>query len=132
MASTFKVDAIDATDRIALPTQTGVAKFGIDESAGTQLSIANDATATPFSNANNFSGLLMINDPEQTGQTGLFLIGGSSTVVIVSQTGTLYSTTQGTASKVNVYPNSGVITIENKQGATIGFRLFAIRIRNSG
>lgn len=134
MASTFKVDTLDVATKSTgvFPTQTGTATFGIDESAGTQLSIANDATATPFGNANNFSGLLMINDPESTGGMGLFIIGASSTVVLISQAGSLFTTTQGTASSVNVYANAGVITIENKRGATIGFRVFAIRMRNSG
>lgn len=131
--STFKGDIIDAPGGISsLPTQTGSAVFPFDFSASPQLSIVNDATATPFGNANNFSGMFIINDPSVTGQTAMFLVGGSSTVVIASQTGTLYSTTQGTASKVNVYPNSGVITIENKSGSTIGFRVFAIRMRDSG
>lgn len=134
MASTLKVDQIEVATASAgvFPTQTGTATFGIDESAGTQLSIANDAAATPFGNANNFSGLLMINDPEQTGSTALFIIGASSTVVLINQAGSLFTTTQDTASKVNVYANAGVITIQNKQGNTIGFRVFAIRMRNSG
>lgn len=134
MGSTLKVDQIDVATASAgvFPTQTGTATFGIDESAGATLSIANNATATPFGNANNFSGLMIINDPNITGETGMFLIGGSSTVVIASQTGAFFTTVQGTASKINVYPNSGVITIENKSGFTIGFRVFAIRMRNSG
>ncbi len=114
------------------PTSDGTATFGIDSSGGTALSIANNATATPFSNANNFSGILMVNDPQQTGETGMFIVGGSSTVALLGQSGTLYSVASGTAGKVNVYASAGVVTIQNKQGNTIAFKVFAIRIRNSG
>lgn len=116
------------------PNSTGTAAFGVDQSAGAQLTIANNATATPFGNSNNFSGIIIINDPVMTGHTGMFIVGGSASVSLVGQSvaGGLFTTTSGTAGKVNVFASGGVVTIENKQGGTIDFRVWSLRMRNSG
>lgn len=62
------------------------------------------------------------------------MVGSTSAVgpPLLSVAGGLYTNVQGTAGKVNVYSNAGVVTIENKQGNTINFRVFSIRLRNSG
>lgn len=112
-------------------TSTGLAEFGIDESASAQLPISNNSVGTPFNNFNNFSGLIIINDPSQTGATAIF-IGGGGNMALIRDSHFLFTDVKDTAGKVNVYGEGGVVKIQNKQGNTINFRVFAIRMRAAG
>jgi hypothetical protein len=95
----------------------------------TGVSIANNATATPFGNSNNFSGMFWVNDTN-TG-TGAIFITGNGVIVLVSQTSTNYTVTATSANKVNVYLSGNVVTIENKSGGTTEARVIAFRTRAS-
>lgn len=108
---------------------SGSALFAMDGTvSGAGLTIANNATATPFGNTNNFGGLLLVADTTVTGVCAMFLVGAS--IALVSQSsGSPFTTTSGTASKINVYLNSGVLTIENKNGSSITFNVLGFRAR---
>ena len=112
-----------------VPASSGSAVFGIDCTDTGVTTIANNATGTPVGNANNFSGLFIVTDTTVTGETGIFVIG--AVIALVAQSGTVYTITSGTGGKINVYLTAGVLTVENKQGNSIGFRFFALRTRVS-
>jgi pectate lyase-like protein len=109
-------------------TSAGNALFAIDAANGVALTIANNATATPFGNTNNFSGVIYITDPTQTGALGVINICGN-TVEIYSDPLSKFSITAATADKINVYLVSRVVTIENKLGGSANLNIFAIRTR---
>ena len=108
---------------------TGSAVFALD-TAGQTFTINNNATATPFGNANNFSGLFVVNDTNNTGLCAVFLTGGAG-MILVSQTGTNFTNAVGTAGKTNVYLNGNVVTIENKSGVNTNYNVMAFRTRQS-
>lgn len=116
-------------DGAVVPASTGTAQFALDSSPSTDLSIANNATATPFGNANNFSGLFIVNNTS-SGQVGVFIQGGG-TMILVNQTGSEFTTTSGTASSTNVYLSGLVVTIQNKLGGTRTYNVMALRTRAS-
>ncbi len=112
----------------AQPT-AGAATFALDTSQGTVLTLANNAIGDATGNANNFSGLLVVNETAVDGALALFLVGNGAITIIAQQAGTLYSTTAGTASKINVYLSASVIKIENKRGGSRSFNIMALRTR---
>lgn len=109
----------------------GTAVFAVDASAPAGLQLANNATGTPFSNANVFGGAFVIQETQADGHAALCLCGGGNAVTIVSQTGTLFSTAQGNAGTINLYSVANVITVENKFGSTVTVRVLGLRVRNS-
>lgn len=127
-----KTDRQDISSNGAqVPRSSGAALFAIDAtSAGSQLSIVNNGTATPFSNTRNFSGLIIVSETTVSGTAAVFLIDGGGVVILVSQTGSNYSTTQGTASKTNVYITGSAVTFENKLGSTATYNIMALRTRS--
>lgn len=116
---------------ISVPRPSGSALFAIDgTAAGSALSVANNATATPFGNSRNFSGLLVISETAVNGAVAVFLVdGGNANTVLISQVGTAYTNVATSASKINVYMVSGAVTIENKLGSTISLNIVPIRTR---
>lgn len=116
---------ISAPRGVNVPRSTGTAVFALDSSNGGTLSINADATANPFGNANNFSGLMLIQDLNNA-ETALFLTAAGSNI-LVSSVGTTFSNTINTANKTNVYISSGAVTIQNKQ-TTRSYSITAIRI----
>lgn len=123
---------ISSSGTIHAPRPTGNAVFALDATTeGTALTIANTANAQVFSNARVFSGLLIISETAVSGAVGLFLIDGAGVCILVSQTGTNYSNTLGTASKSNVYLAAGVVRIENRLGSTATYNIMALRTRSS-
>jgi hypothetical protein len=110
-------------------TSAGTARWALDTSGSDGISILTNGTATPFSNANNFSGMLYVNDYTVSGQAALFITGNG--IALVSQTGTVFSATKDTASKINVYLEAGVLIIQNKTAGTVSVRVMAFRIRIS-
>lgn len=127
------VDAVLVSPTVRVSNSSGTAQWALDQSAGATITIANNATATPFGNASNFAGEVLINDPTTTGATGKFLIGGfgagAGVVLLGESMANSYSVVATTAARINVYLNSGVVTIENKLGASVTIRVFAIRMR---
>lgn len=112
------------------PRSSGTELFAIDcTNSGSELSIANNGTATPFSNARVFSGLIVVSETAVSGTAALFLVDGSGVVILVSQTGSNYSVTVGTASKTNVYITGSAVTFENKLGSTASYNIMALRTR---
>lgn len=51
-------------------------------------------------------------------------------MVLISQCGTSFSTTQGNSRTINVYLVGLVVTVENKTGSTIGVNVMSFRVRN--
>lgn len=116
---------------IASARSGGSAVFAMDvQGFGSQLTIANAATATPFGASANFSGLFMVNDTATDGRCALFMK-GDAIVKVAETTANTYTTTQSTASRVNVYLNSNVVTIENLWGSSRTLTVMAIRTRGS-
>ena len=90
-------------------------------------SLANDATYDLIS---NYSGLFIVNDIV-SGAVGVFLQGGG-TIALIGQTSQNYfSTTAGTASKINVYISSLHVIVQNKRGSAITCNVLLLRTRNN-
>lgn len=119
-----------SSNGVKVPNPNGSAVFALDDSAGTLLSIANNATATPFGNADNFAGLVIFHEQSATGGSAIFLV-SANTTVLVSQLGSVFSVTQDNAGTVNVYTSSNILTVQNKQGNTIGLMYFGFRTKSS-
>jgi hypothetical protein len=110
---------------------SGTALFALDATInGSSLTLANNATATPFGNAINFSGLVIVNDTATDGAVALYLTGGCVAPALVAQTLAIFSSVAATASKINLYLVSSVITIENKTGVSRTLNIVGIRSRN--
>lgn len=121
---------LSGPNSIVVPQPAGAAVFALDNGAASGMSVANTAVVNPLSNSNNFSGLFIVTDVT-TPNTAIFLV-GTSTTVLVSQTGSNFSNVQGTASKSNVYIGGGpALYIENKTGVTVEYRFMALRTRNT-
>lgn len=111
---------------IAPINSNGSALFAMDTSGGSNISVANNATATPLGNANNFKGMLLITDTFNQ-QTGLFLIGNGTSALVAQTITTAYSNTATTASRTNIYVTGSVVTLENKVGATNTYNIQTFR-----
>jgi hypothetical protein len=112
----------------------GKPDFALDVSGSQSFTLPDNATMTPFSNTNNFSGMFLITDSTVTGQTGMFLQGAAvsgSGAILVAQTGNQYTTIPNTAGKVNIYAVSGVVTVQNKTGVSLTAQICAVRSRNA-
>ncbi len=97
-------------------------------STGSNITIADNATAQPFGAA-VVSGLFVVNDTATDGRSALF-ISGDAIQLIMATTVNTYTITATTASRVNVYKDgSGFITIENKWGSSRTFNVVMIKTR---
>ena len=115
------------SDTVSVPSSGGTAIWALDTTASSTLSINNDAIGYPFGSANNFAGMLIVNDEATDGSIAAFLLGGGVSFMY-GQT-VIFSTTVDTASKINIYVNgSGYIAIQNKTGVTRTIRITAIRV----
>ena len=128
-SQTLTINAtVTVSETLKLRSSAGLAKFATDMTGNTKLSIANNATAQPFGAANNFSGLIIIKE-DNGGATGVFLVGGNTTVTLVSQSQTSFTITAATGGKSNVYlDGSNFLTIENKNGSTNTYQVMALRM----
>lgn len=114
-----------------LPRSDGNATFALDTAAtGFAITLANNATETPFGGTNNFAGMILINETLSFGAVGLFVT-GAGLIAEVSDPSARYATTAGTASMINVYMSANVVTIENKTGSTITVNVCGFRNRTS-
>lgn len=114
----------------AQPTTSGTAGFALDISGGLVgpgPAIANNGTIAIGA---NFSGFVIVNDTGTTGSVATFVCGGGF-VTLVGTTHAEYSTTLGTASKINVAYSGGVLTLENKTGVLRTVNVMAFRTRAS-
>ncbi len=130
LSSTLAVTGVTtATGGVAVPRSSGTAVFAVDGGAtGSQITIANNGTATPFGNSNNFAGLILIKETATDGHGALFFTVGHFTILL-SDPASLYSNTATTASKTNVYLSGGfAVTIENKRGGSRTYSVVAVRL----
>jgi parallel beta-helix repeat protein len=105
--------------------------FGVDVSPYTAYTLANDAAFFPMTDANNFSGLVLIHNTVN-GSTGLFLVGGGTIAQVSASIANTYSTAIGTASRMNVYlagTTGLVVTVQNKLGSSADVRVMVLRLR---
>lgn len=123
---------IDPNGSIGVPSSNSLATFGLDATLfGADITLANNATATPFSNANNYSGLFIINPSTINGAVAAFVTGGGGIATLGASAANVYTNTAGTASRINVYLVANVLTIENKMGASLTFKVLSFRTRTS-
>lgn len=122
---------VDNTGKLMPLPSTGTAIFGVDiATTVNQLHVAINAVVTPFGNANNFSGRMLVNGTVGTGNIAEILTGGTA-LGIVYQTGTSFSAVKDTSSKVNFYVEGSVVKIQNKLGVDVYLKIFAERTRNT-
>ena len=122
------VAAQQATLKLAQPSH-GTETFAMDVTDKAVLSIAADAIATPFSNANKFSGLMLITD-QTNGSTALFLVGGTPILLLGATTaGDYFGVTKDTDDKTNVYVDVNVVKIQNTFAVTHTYYVMAFRTR---
>ena len=95
--------------------------------APTKLLVVNEIWQ-PFGATAVFSGFFIVNEWVDGG-VGILIQGGGS-LTLVSQTTTIFSTTINTASKVNIYLSTNVVTIQNKTASTVQLQVSSIKTRN--
>lgn len=104
------------TDRKVTADKFVTVASGVTSSVGqlkvTSVSVSNNATQA----LGGVAGLALIQNLSVGSQALLWLSTPSTS--IISQVGTGFTTTQGTANKTNVYFSGGVAYIENKTGST--------------
>lgn len=109
-----------------VPSSAGTAVFGIDCTDTAVMSIVNNAVGNPTSNADVWGGMFLIQEITLNGQMALCFV-TTGAVVIVAQSSNTFSTTAGTAGKMNLTAAGGVLAVENKLGSTAGIRVLAFR-----
>lgn len=121
---------VRASSGIGSTKSSGSAIFALDSTnVGSTLTIPASTTATQFGNANNFSGLFLVNNTA-TGDLGLFLTGQGQTIMI-TQTGTIFSTAGSTSGKICVVLAGLVCSIQNNTASSVTLTITAIRVRNA-
>lgn len=115
---------------ISVPQPLGSAVFSLSSTATGQTVTNSGGTITPFANANNFSGLFIVNDTTNTGECAVFLTAGGG-MILIAQTGTSFTKIQGTVLSINVYLVGNAVTIENKKPGDINVSIISFRTRAS-
>lgn len=106
--------------------------YALDSGGSTNaIIIPNAGVGIPFSNASVFAGLIIVQ--ADSGVIAMFLTGGG-VISKLADSHNVFSTTYGTAGKINVYLTTSaptnVVGIDNRLGVTITVRVMALRIRN--
>ena len=112
-----------------VPASAGTAVYGLDCTDTAVSTVANNGTYTPDGGGNTFSGLMVINDIT-SGNIAL-LLGGTAIPTLVAQNATEFTITGGTGGKTNITAAGGVLTVENKTGASADYRVLLLRTRVS-
>ncbi len=127
----FRVNStgvVTVADTINAVRSSGTAQFAIDgTSQGSAITIANNNYATPFTTSKIFSGLVLVSDTNVSGETGVFLVAGGVTLIAGSTS--VFTTTGGTASRINLFITGSEIRLENKLGSSLITNVVAIRSR---
>jgi hypothetical protein len=108
----------------ALLLSSGNSTTAFDLSSQTATTLANNATFTPFGST-AFTGWFVVTETV-AGDVAQFIAGGNN-LTLTSQTGGVFTTTAGSAGKINVSTSAGIITIENKFGSSRAFRVVAMK-----
>ena len=93
-------------------TVAGGTTSQVGQLKATSVSVANNATQA----LGGIAGLALVQNLSTGAQALLWL--STPNTSIISQVGTGFTTTQGTAGKTNVYFSGGVAYVENKTGST--------------
>ena len=102
----------------------------IDSSGATGISIANTAEVEISSHL-NMSGMILINDPTQSGQVALFITGGGQ-MVEVGDTGSTFVVGSSPASgKIGVFLDSNKVHVKNNLGNACTINIQTFRTRTS-
>lgn len=123
-------DKITATNGAIVPASNNSAIFALDASSGTTASLGQGATYFPFSNANNFSGMIMITNTTNNA-IGLYLVGSTSVSLISDTSGSTYTATSGTASRINLYLVNGAVVVQQNIAGTRVIRTVGVRMGTS-
>jgi hypothetical protein len=116
--------------RQSMSASSGAARYATDLHGEDTITIAAAATSQPFGASATFGGLLVLHGTSGTGDQALFQVANGITK-LVSDTGTTYSSTSGTGSRINVYLSASVVTIQNNLAVPVTLRVRADRMRNS-
>ena len=128
----FRVDingvnafSVAITGAAAVQPHVAADKFSLDASSSF-VSVANDAVFS-LTGSNNFSGMILITE-DNTGDTGLFLIGGNTCNYIGSAM-IWFTDTKDYAERTNVYWETNSVQVQNKRGVAIQYRIMTFRTR---
>lgn len=125
-SETFYKPLIGSGAGIQPQTSTGSAVFGgFDISSGATFTIASSATATPFSNSNNFQGLIIGRDDTQN-TSCLLWIGNGGSIIITQTSVDCQATSTPSASQTGYYNNGGIFTIKNGFAVTHTYKILAL------
>jgi hypothetical protein len=106
---------------------SGGGNFALDTSSGIAVSgvlLANGAQI----NLGPFSGLVIVNDTNDTGSTGLFLC-SAGLVNLVSSIGGEHAAGYNVASKISMGANAGAMIVTNNMGVSRSINVTAVRTR---
>lgn len=121
---------IVATERIQVPVANNDDVFALDATEGGFTILNNDATYQPFSNANNFSGMVLVSNTTDR-SVGLFLFGGGGVTLVSQSSAGKYSANLNNSGTINVYISGTVVTVQNKVGATRNVRVVGVRMETA-
>lgn len=97
----------------------------LDQSGAVAYSLANNGTWQPFGATAVFSGFFIVNN-YSSGSIGIFTQGGG---VITAVSVGAFGVAKDTASKINIYLETNVVTLQNKVGSAQSLQIFSIRTR---
>jgi hypothetical protein len=109
-----------------VPPALGSNVFSLDAS-GSSYSMA-ASTSRNLTTSVNFSGLVIITE-NYNGYSALYLFGGASVVLLNVTGANVFSSTFNTASRINVYQDSGGLSVQNLTAETRGIYVMALRTR---
>jgi hypothetical protein len=123
-------DKVTATNGAIVPASNNSAVFALDASAGTTTTLAADGTYQPFSNANNFSGMVLVSNTTDR-SVGLFLFGGGGVTLVSQSSAGKYSANLNNSGTINVYISGTVVTVQNKNATSRNVRVIGVRMETA-
>jgi hypothetical protein len=103
----------------------------MDSSTNNVLAISQNTAVSLFGGGNAFSGFVVINDINATGQTAIFICGGG-VIKLVSQTSSAFvNTTSPNAASIGWYISGLAFVLKPGRTGTTHFRIVSFRTRTA-
>ena len=126
----IEVPVIVTTEKIEVPVANNNDVFALDASQGSTTTLSANATYQPFSNANNFSGMVLVSNTTDR-SVGLFLFGGNSVTLVSQSVAGKYSTNPNNADTINVYLSGSAVTVVNRFTTSRNVRVVGVRMETA-
>ena len=95
------------------------------------LAISQNTAVALFGGGNSFSGVVIINDINQTGEAGVFISAGGTFKLISQVSNSFVNSSSPNTAQIGYYIASGVMYIKPGRTGTTNFRILSLRTRVS-